>query len=281
MPPHNLPDLEILDLDALLVHEWYDNQRTQPLCQRLQASGRLRNPPIVTPSQDGSAYIVLDGANRVAALRLLGYPHILAQVVQPGDPGLRLRTWNHVLLDIDPGELIERLRAIPNLSLASSQETSIALPSRPEVGVGIIQTAAADGGQMVALSAPEAGLEGRIEMLNYVVNAYQHIARLDRTTFSEIGPLHSLFPNLSALVIFPRFDIRDLIRLASNGRLLPPGITRTTVSPRALHVNLALELLSSDRPLEEKNAALQALVRQRHLAGQAHFYAEPTVFFDE
>jgi L-serine kinase (ATP) / ParB family transcriptional regulator, heme-responsive regulator len=271
--------LEILDLEAILVHEWYDNQRTWPLSQRLQQSGILRNPPIVTPTQDNSqGYIVLDGANRVAALRVLGFPHILAQVVQPRDPGLRLRTWNHVVLDIDPEKLIAALREIPGLSLSSSEDPYIDLPSQREVGVSIIQTR---DGKVYALSAPDSGLHGRIEILNSVVNCYRDIARLDRTSFNDVAPLHPLFPTLSALVIFPRFDILELIQLASTSWLLPPGITRTTVSPRALNVNLPLELLLSKDSLQEKNAALQEMLRLRFNQGRAKLYIEPTVFFDE
>jgi hypothetical protein len=275
----SLPQLEILELEALLVHEWYDQQRTQPLSQRLLKSGVLRNPPIVTPAQDDSGcYIVLDGANRVATLRLLQYPHILAQVIQPADPGLRLRTWNHVILDTLPGDLVTSLHEVPGLSLSSSEETYITLPSQREVGLGIIQTM---DGKVYALSAPEGGLQRSVEMLNAVVNCYQHIARLDRTSLNEIAPLRPLFPELSALMIFPKFDILELIRLASNGWLLPPGISRTMVSPRALHVNLPLSELASPRSLADKNAALQAMIHQRSQQGQLQFYAEPTVFFDE
>ena len=114
-----------------------------------------------------------------------------------------------------------------------------------------------------------------------MVNCYRDIAHLDRTTFNDLPSLVPLFPTLGALVIFPKFDILELIRLASTGWLLPPGITRTTVPLRALHVNYPLSELASDRPLTEKNAALQNMLRQRFLDGKAKMYTEPTVFFDE
>ena len=78
-----IPDLRILPIDLLVEHEFNDAQRTEPLARRLETEGVLKNPPVVTPMGDGdSRYVVLDGANRVTALHILGYTHILVQVVR-------------------------------------------------------------------------------------------------------------------------------------------------------------------------------------------------------
>ena len=50
----NLPTLQILPLDKLILHEDHDIQRTLPLVAKLRAQGILRNPPIVMPLGDGS-----------------------------------------------------------------------------------------------------------------------------------------------------------------------------------------------------------------------------------
>ena len=60
----SLPELQILPLDKLILHEDHDLQRTLPLVGKLRAQGILRNPPIVMPLTDDSGrYMVLDGAN--------------------------------------------------------------------------------------------------------------------------------------------------------------------------------------------------------------------------
>ena len=80
------PQLAFLPVHNLLIHERHDNQRTRPLVLRIRASGVWRNPPIVTPLQDGSPrYMVLDGANRITALRQMDFPHALVQIVEPDD----------------------------------------------------------------------------------------------------------------------------------------------------------------------------------------------------
>jgi len=59
--------------------------------------------------------MVLDGANRITALRKLNFPHVVVQVVKPDDPGLKLINWNHVVWGFEPSQMvtvIEQLRDI-------------------------------------------------------------------------------------------------------------------------------------------------------------------------
>ena len=63
---NTIPHLEVLLLDDLLEHERHDDQRAGPLIARIQKSGILRNPPIVTPLQDGSQrHMILDGVRNI------------------------------------------------------------------------------------------------------------------------------------------------------------------------------------------------------------------------
>jgi len=95
---YNIPNLKILPLDKLVLHEDHDMQRTQPLIAKLRAQGILRNPPVVMPLADLSGrFMVLDGANRVTSLKQMEFPHIVAQVVDVDYPHVRLQTWNHVI----------------------------------------------------------------------------------------------------------------------------------------------------------------------------------------
>src|SRR5436190_20890388 len=93
-PDIEIPELHILPLEQLVEHEHADAQRTAPLIEQLQAEGTLRNPPIIADlSKAPPRFVVLDGSNRIAALRSLGYPHVLAQQVNYAAPQVRLKTW--------------------------------------------------------------------------------------------------------------------------------------------------------------------------------------------
>ena len=103
----SLPNLKILPIEILILHEDHDMQRTLPLVEKLRGAGILRNPPIVMPLTDGTErYMVLDGANRVTSLTEMEFPHIVAQVVKADDPHVNLQTWNHIVWGMDPKTLM-------------------------------------------------------------------------------------------------------------------------------------------------------------------------------
>jgi hypothetical protein len=71
------------------------------------------------------------------------------------------------------------------------------------------------------------------------------------------------------------------MQLCGEGYMLPSGITRFSVAPRALHVNYPLEELKADKPLEEKNEVLRRWLLDRIAHKGVRYYSEPTVLFDE
>jgi hypothetical protein len=275
----DFPNLTILPVESLLIHEVHDDQRTRPLMLRIRASGVFRNPPIVAPLEDGTErYMVLDGANRVTALCQMGFPHALVQVVAAGDPGLTLQNWNHVIWEYNPIRFLNGLRRISGLRWIRQPQARVIPDLEGDCGLVIIQTCR---GSSYAACAQIDEVEKRVDLLNSIVNTYKDRARLDRTNTTDVHLLREIYPSLSGLVIFPQFEIHELLRLAGKSYLLPAGITRFTISPRALHLNYPLEELSADKPLEAKNAALQKWIQERVMHRGVRYYAEPTFLFDE
>src|SRR5512135_401724 len=99
-PQSDLPDLRIVSVSDLVLHEEYDAQRSQLMTAHLQSDGILKNPPVVAPINGDQRYVVLDGANRVTALQLLGFSHSLVQVVNCEDQDLILDSWYHLVSGI-------------------------------------------------------------------------------------------------------------------------------------------------------------------------------------
>lgn len=271
------PQLEIIPLASLIEHERHDEQRTPPLVSRMQATGVLRNPPIATPLGDSSQrYMILDGANRLAALRKLDYSEAVVQVVYPEDQGLRLYNWNHVLWDYDEAQLLSRIEQLEEIYLLASNSLL------PDLGascdLAIIQGAS---GNLFSICTEATSLNRRVELLNAIVDVYKDRAKLDRTNEWSVVRLKAIFPNLCGLVIFPHFKIGQLLELTSRGCLLPTGITRFVISPRVLHLNYPLDYLAAKLPIEEKNEALQRFIQERIAAKGVRYYGEATFLFDE
>ncbi|MGC8855582.1 MAG: hypothetical protein ACP5QU_02180 [Anaerolineae bacterium] len=272
----NLPTFRILPLDSLILHEDHDRQRTLPLVEKLRAQGILRNPPIVMPLQDDSQrYMVLDGANRVTSLQEMEFPHIVAQVVEANDPHVTLQTWNHIVWGMDPQQLLEKIYQVPQVQIQRiDSQRSIEPPGCPAMQVRLVT------GEIFLLCLPSPLLE-EVAALHGIVNCYKDSASLDRTSQTLIETFKTIYPDLTALVIFPRFEIKTVLSLVSQGSVLPTGITRFTVSPRGLHLNYPLHELSSGKPIEYKEAYLQHWIQERIKKKGIRYYAEATFLFDE
>ena len=278
--PSTLPTLRIVPSPDLVPHEWHDDQRSKPLIERLRASGVLRNPPMVTPLPDGSGrYMVLDGANRTSALNHMGIPHALVQVVEANYAGLDLHTWNHVLWGWDGAEFLAAIGQLPEVTLRDIEPSVKRTQSRWPIKT-LVWLQTQDGQAYIARSVP-GDLASRTRALNRITELYAKKASVDRTTAQQVRELRGTYENLTAIVVYPPFKVNEVLELCAAGVLLPPGITRFTVSPRALRVNYPLEELSSSKSLEEKNKALERWVNERVARKGVRYYAEPTVLYDE
>jgi hypothetical protein len=272
----NIPDLRILPLEELVLHEDHDMQRTLPLVEKLRAQGILRNPPIVMPLTDGSGrYMVLDGANRVTSLRKMEMLHIVAQVVQPDDKNVALQTWNHIVWGMSIRRFLNELKNVDTILVKRvDTQKSMYVPDTTPAQIRM-----ADGKLYLAVTPP--GPFEQVHALHGLVNCYKEQASLDRTSQTLTEGLKNTYPDLTALVIFPRFETETVLRLTGRNCPLPTGITRFTVSPRALHLNYPLHELSSGKPIEYKEAYLQRWIQERVKNKGVRHYAEATFLFDE
>jgi hypothetical protein len=272
-----LPKLKILPIDSVILHEDHDMQRSLPLIEKLRAAGILRNPPIVMPLTDGSnRYMVLDGANRVTSLLEMEFPHIVAQVVQPNDPNVNLQTWNHVVWGMSSKSILSKFQKLKGLKVIKfNSKKSMDAPKYVPVHIRL------PDGKLFLLEEEPADLASHIQTLHAVVNCYKTSASLDRTSQTLIDTFRGIHKNLTALIIFPHFKIRTLLKLAGQQVVLPTGITRFTVSPRALHLNYPLHELSSGKPIEYKQEYLGQWIDERVKKKGVRLYSEATFLFDE
>jgi hypothetical protein len=277
-----LPDLRFVPTEAVFPHEYHDLQRTQPLVERLRASGTLKNPPIVTQVGDGMRveprYVVLDGANRSTAARAAGWPHLLVQAVRYESPAVELHTWYHALT-ADAREILERgIAAIPGLDFRHHDRLHArAMLARREALACVVLN---DGDVLVVQGGQS--LHERNELLNSLVHLYQDRVPYTRVTSDSLTQARKEHPEVQALVIFPRYDPAEVIDLASAGEYLPAGITRHLIRWRALRVNVPVTLCEdATKSLDQKNAWLEAWTAERLMKRQVRFYEEPTVLFDE
>ena len=275
----DLPQLQIVAVANLVLHEHHDQQRTPPLIKNLQASGFLRNPPVVVRMQKQSDhYMVLDGANRVSAFRELAIPHILVQVIDPEVDQVELNAWNHVIWGISPDDLFNCIHTLPDVYLQ---------PSRPSqsfqdlMDIHSLASLHLPNKKVFSVFTTLVDILDRIKSLNEMVHRYCDTADVDRTSVYEIESICDLYEDLAGLVLLPGFSLLEVLSVVEAGFLMPPGSTRFKIAPRVLHVNYKLDELASSTSLAEKNIKLREHLCACLASKCVRFYAEPTFLFDE
>lgn len=267
-----LPHLHIVASDEVVLHEDPDRERVARLVERFSADGILKNPPVVGRSS-GHRLIVLDGANRITALRLLQYPHVLVQELDLFDPGLSLQTWHHAVEHIPPERLLEHAAAVPGVEVVAGGAFPLTHPR------ALARIRFPDGAVTSLLGAET--LEAKVDQLHAVTRAYHRFSDFDRVSYTDLEDLRRNYPALTALFSFRPFSREELQALTAQSRRIPSGITRVLLPKRALRFNLQLEVLRAGLSLEEKEEWLQQSIREKVAAKAIRFYREPTFFFDE
>jgi hypothetical protein len=264
-------------IDKIVPHEIEDESRAQPLIKRLPQDGVLRNPPVVTESGRGN-YVILDGTNRVMALDALKFKDALVQVVRYEEPYVELHTWNHVIIGMDSAQIRDRLAALSGLEVKSVDafHAKAALARR-----SILSYLICANEEVIALACTSTDIAERTRLLQQVVDVYVAGGQLHRTNLDDIPSIKSLYPEMAATFIFPRYEPVEILELAETGLPVPTGITRHVIHGRALRMNYPLDRLAADQALEDKNRELAEWVREQFARKRVRYYAESTYLFDE
>ncbi len=262
------PELRIVSVDAILPHEKSDVQRSQPLMKRLEKAEYFTNPPLVAELPDGR-YVLMDGSNRHVSMGLLGFEHLMVQILDYDSDYVELGVWQHIVADWESQRLLQVLESIDDTDIRSGWDSS-----------AVAQILLREG-PVYSIHAVADGLAERNATLTQVVSAYHNSATLYRTPLTDPGQIWSLFPSGVALVMFPIYKPEDIIKAALLGAYLPPGVSRHIVHGRALNVNYPMERLRARLPLETKNEILQVWLREQYTARSIRYYAESTYQFAE
>ncbi|MBI4673107.1 MAG: hypothetical protein HY741_15740 [Chloroflexi bacterium] len=279
MDPAEL-DLRIVPLHRVLLHEGHDPHGVARMVMALEHDGMLRHPPIVTQldtDPDEPLYVVLDGATRTTALRKMGSRDILVQVVDYASPHVSLSAWNHLLQGIAPEDLLAQIHNVPGAHVVETDthHADAALAVRQLLCYFILRDHSVWGVRA------DGDLAAQTEVLNQVVNVYRGHAELFRVVTTQLDLLLHEYPEMMALVVFPRYSPAEVLHLALSNAKVPMGITRHLIGGRVLNVTVALETLMSDEPLAQKNACLQDWLRQKVHARKVRFYGEPLFVIEE
>ncbi|HJR91486.1 MAG TPA: NAD(P)-dependent oxidoreductase [Acidimicrobiia bacterium] len=265
--------VRFVPLDRVVPHEATDPRRAEKLAGRLTDEAVIRNPTIV--ASIGDRFVVLDGATRTEALRRLNSAHAIVQDVSVED-GLGLETWHHVVRRMEMDDLAELLGRLDGIRIEEVTEGS-AHYRMIEYG-GLCAITARDGRAFVVYAAEG---RNRFAAVAEVADAYIQATLVSRTLERDVRRLEVWYPDMTALVEYPEFTVEQVLLAARSDTLLPAGVTRFIVPGRVLHLDVPLEVVTSDRTLEEKNRWLHDHLTAKEREGKIRYYTEPVYILDE
>ena len=274
-----LPAVKVARIASLEFHERPDSQRYHYLKRRISLDGCLRNPPVVARDGTEGAGLLIDGVNRIEALRQLGVPDVLVQEVRLDDNDLRLSTWHHVVEGLEAAGLLREVSGAAEVIACNPIFTPQGdyVPQYYDGGVCTI-TVPDRRSYLIRCSKT---LDRRIDTLRHVVEALKSGSTRDRVSYTNMPDLARNYSNLSALVCYKGFSKTEVLEYATRGRRFPSGITRFSVPKRALSLCVPLTLLRERDSLEAKQARIEEMIEHKIRQRKIRFYEEPTFYFDD
>lgn len=283
MMPHleigKLPSLRMIKMDSLVLHELPDEDRWKPLKAKMEGDGLLKHPPIAARDHGTATHILLDGVNRVEALRRLGAEWLIVQEVDLKDESLTLSTWHHVVEGLAEESMVEGIGRTCRVSKVEGDFTEDGdfVPCFDEDAVCLLVSR--DRTTYAVRAAPGSG-EG-LAVVSEVVEIIHTAKNRDRVSYTNMADLARHYRDFSALVCYKAFTKDEVLALSLKGLKFPSGVTRFSVPKRALYFDMPFAFLKGDGTTGSKQGELDKMIQARIRGKKIRFYVEPTFIFDD
>ena len=271
-----LPNLKVVPISEIIFHEDPDEERSSKLIEEIRKENILKNPPVVATHPGSQCSILLDGANRLTALRNLDIPDVLVQHIDLFDPGLIFLQWHHAVEKIAKETFLEKIINLPDLTITKSPNDALTTNDNGDL---LCQIQFADH-SIYAVHA-HTDLFQRVRDLRNITNIYKGFQYMDRVSYTNLEHLKNNYSRFCALIVFRKLEKQELVDVTNNGMRIPSGITRIIMPKRALRINVPLDILRFDVSTEQKNYWLQKRINEQIRDKSIRFYHEPTFLFDE
>jgi len=271
-----LPDLKIIPIAEIIFHEDPDEERSAKLIDEIRKENRLKNPPVVASHSGNKKYILLDGANRVTALKNLDIPDVLVQHIDLFDPGLIFLQWHHAVEKFTRDSFLEKINNLPDMAISKHPGNDLTANDNGDL---LCQIQFADS-SIYAVHA-HTDLFKRVTDLRNITNIYKGFQYMDRVSYTNLEHLKNNYSRFCALIVFRKLEKPELVEVTNHGVRIPSGITRIIMPKRALRINVPLDILRFDVSTEQKNYWLQKRINEQIRDKSIRFYHEPTFLFDE
>jgi len=249
--------IALVDIESVYHHEEVIPSLLEELTREIERDGFLKHPVIL----DGETFVVLDGTHRIEALKSLRCRLVPACLVDYSHPGITLGCWYRTLRGVSSlQELLRQLRRRTGLAI------EMCGPIRPEeVGRPPTALALTDGKSYARAVADFQDKWDAWALVRKVEKVLTSLG-IEIGFETEKDAMRKLARGEADVVLMtPRITKDDVVRIAKSKRVLPYKATRHVIPARPLFLNIPLEALRSEKPLEELEEELRRMLASRRV----------------
>jgi len=237
------------------------------LTQKIKNDRMLINPILVGQIKKFKQYIILDGINRLEALKSLNIKYVVAQVVDYFNEEQINLFSNHHYFPIEDKNIIGKIRNTNSVdwNLINKKQANQLIEKGEIIGYIRIKNRFWSLGRHTSLKQS-------VDLLNKIVNVY-----LGQVKFYRLSEIIESLSNYPMEIAFRRFRKKETAELSCKRIMLNSGITRHVPSISYSRLNLPLSILKSKSNLATKNQELKKFY-QTIITKQKFRYYSQSVF---
>jgi len=250
------------EIGKVRIHEEIIPELFKKLESSIKSDGVAKHPVIV----DSNTRVVLDGMHRVAALESLGCRYLPVCLVDYRSPSVEVMCWYRTVLgDVGQDEIDEILNSLGLKFVIKSQREAMSALERREAILGILTRKSCnlvkDTGKDVIeiyswIEKLEEALSGNGLGINYETE-------VDAEEKVNSG-------GASVALMTPRVRKDEVVEAALSGRVFAHKTTRHIMAARPMEVDVPLDWLSGERPLDDVNRKMVEHLSKRKVKRLPH-----------
>jgi hypothetical protein len=254
-------NLRIISSDKIIAFESPSTDRVAKIAAEMARDDKLKNPLLVYPLNE--KYLMIDDVSILEALKSLEVTHIPIQLADI--ERLSVNPWQRVVENWYKKDLIHFCERFPRQIRISFVAKSKLERQQAEIRFR--------DKTCLRLTLLSDSYLVRAEMLrNFFADLTQaHQCFRAKLDIGESDPLRD-FPNSSAAIFPPVFDITELADMAVRKMYLPQGIVRVDQPGRVLGIDYSLSILREDVSSEEKESFLKQMIHMRMSSDRTAYY---------
>lgn len=256
--------LRIMPITDLSVYEQFDPRRTEKLVDKIQKDGSFFNPIVV--AQHEKTFIVVDGANRLEALRRIGCTSALVHVVQYADTeAVELRNNAHFLSI--PEDEFKSVLAQAGFEL---HETATSITQGDKA---MTDATCAFGGKQFTITHKTLS---SVDFVNALVETY-----IGKHEVYRLSELSQDAQSISVKIVFRTFGIQEILDVIARGEFIQSGITWHKMKHAIVRFHVPLAMLQDATHSDAGQGWLEQEIERKIAAKDIRYYPTHTYICDE